>query len=150
MTFAPADAVDLLTSLLESTYNSIFRRIAEGSPYLDRASAELRRPLEEMLVANHRRAGELAALLESLNSPRVIHISRHREEPYLAYLSLKFLLPKLVEEKRLCLARYENAIANLSTFPALPPEVSALLESHREEQHKELAELEHAAAHARR
>jgi len=33
------------------------------------------------------------------------------EEQYLAYLSLKFLLPKLVVEKNLLLTRFENAQA---------------------------------------
>jgi hypothetical protein len=143
----PVAVVDLITSLLESTVNSVFRFMGEGSPYLSRASAEVRRPLQEMVVANGRRAGELAALLESLGAPTTVTESPRSEEQYLAYLSLKFLLPKLVEEKRLCLARYDNALAGIKPLPQVPPEVPALLASHREEQVRELTALEHAAEH---
>jgi hypothetical protein len=107
----------------------------------------VRKPLQEMVNHNHRRAGELAALLESLGAPTTVQLSPQPNEQYLAYLSLKFLLPKLVEEKKLCLARYANAYSAIKTLPQVPPEVPALLEAHRGEQERELAALEHAAAH---
>jgi hypothetical protein len=139
--------VDALASLLESTVNSVFRFMGEGSPYLSRATVEVRRPLQEMVLANHRRGGELAALLESLGAPTTVLVSPQNEEQYLAYLSLKFLLPKLVEEKKLCLARYENALRGIGPLPQVPPEVPRLLSAHRDEQLAELAALEQAAAH---
>ena len=37
------------------------------------------------------------------------------DEQYLSYLSLKFLLPKLVMEKDLLLTRFENAQATIGT-----------------------------------
>src|SRR5256885_8203084 len=107
-TSAPAGAVDLLASLLESTVNSIFRFMGEGSPYLSRATAEIRRPLQEMVDTVNRRVMELADLIDRLGGvpipgPRGID----PEEQYLAFLSLKFLLPKLVNVKHLAIERYE-------------------------------------------
>jgi hypothetical protein len=144
---APAAVVDVLASLLESTVNSIFRFMDEGSPYLSRATAEVRKPLQEMVLANHRRAAELAALLEALGAPTTVMASPQINEQYLAFLSLKFLLPKLVDEKKLCLKRYENAITGTANLPQVPPEVLQLLSAHRDEQQRELAALEHAATH---
>ena len=108
---APAATVDVLASLLESTVNSVFRFMGEGSPYLSRATAEVRKPLQEMVLANHRRAAELAAMLDALGAPTTVQVSPQNNEQYLAFLSLNFLLPKLVEEKKICLARYANALS---------------------------------------
>jgi hypothetical protein len=143
----PVAVIDLLTSLLESTVNSVFRFMGEGSPYLSRATAEVRKPLQQMVVANHRRAAELAALLEAMGAPTTVTETPQPNEQYLAYLSLKFLLPKLVEEKKLCLARYDNAMRGVAPFPQVPTEVPALLKAHRDEQAAELTALEYAAAH---
>src|SRR5256885_8269903 len=105
-TSAPAGAVDLLASLLESTVNSIFRFMGEGSPYLSRATAEVRRPLQQMVETLRRHTGELYALIEHLGGiPRPCGLAP--EEQYLAFLSLKFLLPKLLDAKRLTIRRYE-------------------------------------------
>ncbi len=142
----PVAVVDLLTSLLESAVNSVFRFVAEGSPYLSRASAEIRRPLQEMVIANNRRASELAATLESLGAPAVVRAEIRSDEQYLAYLSLKFLLPKLVDEKKLCIRRYANAIESIGRLPQVPADVPALLRAHRAELETELTALEHAAA----
>src|SRR3954453_4061768 len=98
----PVAAIDVLNSLLEAELGSVFRFMGEGSPYLSRATVEVRRPLQEMVLAEHRRAADLAALVESITgaSPNP-SVGIRRDEQYLAYLSLKFLLPKLVEEKQL-------------------------------------------------
>src|SRR6185295_16051871 len=95
-----AVVVDALNSLLEAELDSIFRFMEEGSPYLGRASAEVRRPLHEMVQSSEQHSAELYAMIESLGgtpTPRSIR----PEEQYLAFLSLKFLLPKLVDAKRL-------------------------------------------------
>jgi hypothetical protein len=144
---APVAVIDLVSSLLEATVNSIFRFVATGSPYLNRATAEVRRPLQEMVVSNQRRAAELAGLLESIGGSPTVRASVRPDEQYLAYLSLKFLLPKLVEEKKLCLQRYENARDGMKRFPNVPAEVPALIAAHLAEQRAELAALETAAAH---
>src|SRR3954464_2198259 len=65
-TAVPVAVVDLLTSLLEAELGSIFRFMGEGSPYLSRATVEVRRPLQEMVLAERRRAADLAALAEAI------------------------------------------------------------------------------------
>src|SRR3954469_18309892 len=135
----PAAVVDVLASLLESTVNSIFRFMDEGSPYLSRATAEVRRPLAGMVASNHRRAAELAALLESIGAPTTVMASPQVNEQYLAFLSLKFFLPKLVAEKKLCLKHYENAISGTANLPEVPSAVRGLMAAHRDEQKRELA-----------
>lgn len=55
---------------------------------------------------------ELATAIDRLGGlplPRNIQ----PEEQYLAFLTLKFLLPKLLESKELTVKRYENTIAAL-------------------------------------
>ena len=144
---APAAVVDLLNSLLESAVYSIFRFMGEGSPYLSRATAEIRRPLHEMVLANQRRAAELAGALESLGVVATPQAAIQRDEQYLAFLSLKFLLPKLVTEKKLCIERCENALGGIARFPQVPPQIPTMLRAHLAELKSELATLEHAAAH---
>jgi hypothetical protein len=128
----------------------MFRFMGEGSPYLSRATVEVRRPLQDMVLAERRRAGELANQIDSLGSVPTPSVGIRRDEQYLAFLSLKFLLPKLVDEKKLHIERYENALAGLKTAPSVPPEVTALLQSHLAELRIELAALERAAAHVAR
>jgi hypothetical protein len=143
---APAGVVDVLNSLLEAELNSLFRFMGEGSPYLSRATVEVRRPLQEMLLAERRRAGELADLIDSLGSVPTPVVGIRRDEQYLAFLSLKFMLPKLVQEKRLHIERYENALTGLNGAPTVSPEARSLLNAHLAELRSELAALEHAAA----
>jgi hypothetical protein len=140
---APSAAtIDVLNSLLEAEQNSVFRFMGEGSPYLNRASAEVRRPLGEMVETSHRNAGELYALVESLGgtpAPRLLQ----PEEQYLAFLSLKFLLPKLVDAKKLAIRRYENA---LRALPQASNEVKSVLNAHLAEHREQLKVLEKASA----
>src|SRR5690349_5775815 len=108
MPATPAAVVDILNGLLESELASVFRFMGEGSPYLSRATAEVRRPLSEMVQTNQRHVMELGQLIDSLGGVPIPRPLR-AEEQYLAYLSLKFLLPKLVTEKQLTIQRYLNA-----------------------------------------
>ena len=141
----PTAVVDLLNSLLESELNSIFRFMGEGSPYLSRATVEIRRPLQEMVLAEQRRAADLAQRIQSLGGDAGRVIGIRPDEQYLAFLSLQFMLPKLVTEKKLHIERYENALASLKKMPDVPAEVSALVEAHLAELRDELNSL-HAAA----
>src|SRR3954470_9318863 len=102
---ASVAVVDVLNSLLEAELNSIFRHMGENSPYLERATAEVRRPLADMLAAGDRRVAEIAELIDSMGSVPIPMAAVQPEEQYLAYLSLKFLLPKLVEAKKLTIQR---------------------------------------------
>lgn len=112
MSAAPVAVIDALNGLLEAELNSIFRVMGEASPYLSRANSEIRRPLHGMVDAGHRRASELAEAIESLGG-QPVPPSIQPEEQYLAFLTLKFLLPKLADAKRLIIQRYENAIRAL-------------------------------------
>ena len=48
-----------LNSLLEAELNSVFRFMGEGSPYLSRATADVRAPLQEMVAASSAASHEL-------------------------------------------------------------------------------------------
>jgi hypothetical protein len=143
MTSVPIATVEILNDLLDAELNSVFRFMGEGSPYLSGATAAIRKPLAEMVEASTRRAHELYDLIESLGGSPVPRGLRS-EEQYLAFLSLKFLLPKLVHEKTLAIKRLENAIAGVRVVPEKPPEVMRVLESQRAELQRELASLEQA------
>src|SRR4051812_10284404 len=126
MPSAPVAVIDALNSLLEAQQNSIIRFMGEGSPYLSRATVEVRRPLQMMMENNLRRSRELYHLIEALGGSPRLH-GLQPEEQYLAFLSLKFLLPKLVNAKELIIRRYENALKAIGKGP---PEVVALLQRH--------------------
>jgi hypothetical protein len=133
MVTVPQAIIDTLNDLLEAEVNSIFCFVMSGSPYLGEAGPDLRKTMEEMDHLCHQHRKELAALIESLGGvPRV----RNRvpdEEQYLAYLSLKFLLPKLVLEKDLLLTRFENAQASIG--PSYPNVVAALERIEKTQRH---------------
>ena len=144
-TATPVALVDTLNALLEAEQNSVFRFMDEGSPYLHRATAEVRRPLHEMVASSHRHAGELHALVESLGgipAPRLLQ----PEEQYLAFLSLKFLLPKLVEAKQEMIERYENALKTIKGNEDGAADVRELLTSLLQEHEVQLKTLEEAAS----
>jgi bacterioferritin (cytochrome b1) len=131
--------IDTLNRLLEAEVNSIFRFVGESSPYLDRATADIRRPLAELHDLSARHARELAELIESLGGvPRVAHRVR-TEEQYLAFLSLKFLLPQLIAEKDLILTGYQDARRSLG---AEHSEVAAALTRIEAEQRRYLDVLQ--------
>lgn len=139
---APVAVIDTLNALLEAEQNSIFRFMGEGSPYLSRATGEIRRPLNEMVLIGDRHVMELADLIERLGgipSPKSIQ----PEEQYLAFLTLKFLLPKLAEDKKLTIERYENA---LSALKGAPDDVMAVLNAHLAEHREHLKILESVKA----
>jgi hypothetical protein len=141
MTSPPLAVVDALNSLLEAEQSSVFRFMGEGSPYLSRATADVRRPLQQMVEANARHVMGLASMIQALGgepTPRAVR----PEEQYLAFLSLKFLLPKLVDEKALIIQRYENALRGL---PHAPPQVVALLRGQQAEHRAHLEVLKKAA-----
>src|SRR5687767_2430988 len=85
---APVAVVDTLNSLLEAELNSAFRFMGEGSPHLSRATADVRRPLAEMVVAEQRRAARLAHAIEALGGVPNPQPAIRDEEQFLAYLSL--------------------------------------------------------------
>jgi bacterioferritin (cytochrome b1) len=133
--------VDALNSLLEAELNSVFRFMGEGSPYLGKATATLRLSLQEMVDTSVRHAGELSDMIDYLGGVPIPRALRP-EEQYLAFLSLKFLLPKLVDAKNLTIRRYENA---LRALPQAPAEVRDLLSAHLATHRAQLTILEKSA-----
>jgi hypothetical protein len=122
----PAAVLDALYGLLDAEEGSIFRFMREGSPYLNSASVEVRRQVEAMADDSFRHAAELGGLIEQRGGvmpPAMVH----PDNQYVAYLSYKFLLPKLAEAKRRSIERYENARRVLKDAPA---EVVEMLDAH--------------------
>ena len=144
MSSGPVAIVDSLNSLVEAELNSLFRFMGEGSPYLNRASAEMRAPLLKMVAESERHAEEIATLIESLNGTPAIRTVQP-EEQYLAYLSIKFLLPKLIADKKLMIERNENVIGSLGQ---IDPAIIAVLKKHIAEHQADITVLEKAAASA--
>ncbi len=143
MSTAPVAVIDALNALLEAEMNSIFRFMGEGSPYLSRATAEIRKPLNDMVQASQRHASELAGMIEHLGGIPSPRGSVQPEEQYLAFLSLKFLLPKLADAKKLTVERYENSLRAIKGAPA---EVSGLLKEQLNEHKADLQLLQKAAS----
>jgi hypothetical protein len=133
MTTVPEAIIDTLNGLLEAEVNSIFAFVMTGSPYLNEASAELRHLMEEMHQVCNQHRKDLAKLIESLGGVPRVRNHVPAEEQYLSYLSLKFLLPKLVVEKDLLLTRFENAQATID--PEFPQVIEALERIEREQRH---------------
>src|SRR3954464_1324517 len=103
------DIIDLLSDLLQSEQAGAFHFMTEADPYIKRAEAELRRPLLEPTANTIRREGDLAAVLDQLGStPPPPAVSK--ENQYLAFLSIDFLLPKLRDAKLASIRNYEKAI----------------------------------------
>jgi septal ring factor EnvC (AmiA/AmiB activator) len=143
----PVALVDTLNALLEAELSSVFRFMGEGYPYLNRATVDVRRPLQEMVDTIELRAGRLAGQIESLGGvPSALPPSIDREEQYLAFLSLKFLLPKLVEAKQEMIERYQNALKTIKGNEDGAADVKGLLTSLLQEHQAQLQTLEEAAS----
>jgi hypothetical protein len=143
MPTAPANVIDALNSLLEAEVNSIFQTVEEGFPYLSRTVAEVRKTIMELADLSRRHAQELASLIDSVGG---VALPRHIVNPegqYLAYLNVKFLLPKLIAEMDLLLQRYSNAGLALEKGH---PAVAAELDRIASEKRQYLQALHHAAA----
>jgi hypothetical protein len=133
MLTVPAAIIDTLNGLLEAESNSIFCFVMSGSPYLNQADADLRRLMEEMHGVCQQHSNELAKLIESLGGVPRVRNHVPDEEQYLSYLSLKFLLPKLVVEKDLLLTRFENARSTICR--EYPTVIEFLARVEREQRH---------------
>jgi hypothetical protein len=135
----PHAAVDILNSLLEAEQESLFRFMTEGSPYLGRAGADVKKTLAYVAAADHRRAGEIWRMIEQLGGePRGRRLQP--AEALLAYLSIQFLLPKLIEAKELLLERYRNATAAMRKI-GVPDPATELVRAHLAEHATELEML---------
>src|SRR5882724_40338 len=136
------DIIDLISDLLQGEQAGAFHFMTEADPYINRAVAEIRRPLQDMIEATLRREGELAALLDELGStPPPPAVSK--ENQYLAFLSVDFLLPKLREAKLTSIRNYEKALKLVDDDEM----VNSVLEQHLREHRTELEHIEKALLH---
>lgn len=136
------EIVDVLTDLLAERQRGPFHFMAEADPYINRASAEVRRPLQEMIAESARQEGELVELLaEQGVTPLPVVNPEHQ---YLAFLTVDFLLPKLKEDKLRAIAAYEGAIRRIGDAD---PRVAEVLASHLERHRADVAVLDRAIAH---
>src|SRR3954463_4411607 len=136
------DTIDLLSDLLQGEQAGAFHFMTEADPYINRAEAEMRRPLLEMIKSTLRREGELAAVIDELGStPPPPAVSK--ENQYLAFLSIDFLLPKLKEAKLASIRNYEKAIR----IAGGDEMVTTVLEQHLREHRSELEQIDRALSH---
>ena len=136
------DIIDLVSDLLQSEQAGAFHFMTEADPYINRAEAELRRPLLEMIQSTIRREGELAAVIDELgSSPPPPAVSK--ENQYLAFLSVDFLLPKLRDAKLASIRNYERALKIAGDDEM----VSAVLEQHLRQHRVELEQINRAISH---
>lgn len=139
VTTASVAIIDTLNSLLEAELRSALSLMGEGSPFLRSAPPDVREALREMSDANARHCDELSKAITDLGGTPVSRAAAQPEEPYLGYLSLRFLLPKLVDELELKIRRYDNA---LGAHPkTAPPQVPALLKSQQNDHRQQLEVL---------
>jgi len=138
MTSAPVAVVDVLASLLEAEHNSVFRLMGENSPYLKQAPQHVRDSLTAMVRNCHEHARELADLIRRLGGKPAPEPPPADNE-MLEYLSLKFLLPKLVNSKQLMIERYRNALRIIQNGP---PEAVSLLRRHLDKLKEDLQMLQ--------
>lgn len=142
MSSAPVAIIDVLNGLLEGLQNSLFRFLDDSSPYLTRATVELRGVLTRIAHDVKRQSAELASTIESLGGyPSGASILP--EEQYLAYLSIRFLVPKLIEAKQLMITRFETA---LKVIDDSLPEVKTMLQRQLGEHQEHLRMLNEASA----
>ena len=124
---ASVAVVDVLNSLIEVEKNSIFRAMGEDSPYVREAPADVRRVLQEEHEATFRNARDLARLVRQMGGQPIQDNSPAHAPPMLEFISLKFLLPKLIEEKELMVRFYDNAIRAVRD---VSPEAAEVLRRH--------------------
>jgi hypothetical protein len=141
MSTPSAAVIDALNSLLEAEANSIFHFVGTGSPYLDHAGPEIRQPLEEMREHLDQHEEELSQLIRDLGGEPSTPPKPRAEDQYLNYLSLRFLLPKLVDAKQLMIQRYQNVLRAIDK----DPKVTTLLQRHLEEMEIDLGRLREVA-----
>jgi hypothetical protein len=141
-TLTTASLLDVLSGLLEGEQTSIFRFMNEGTPYLTRATVDVKRMVNGVAQTNLLHCARLTRAIEDLGGV-TRPPSPTREDQYLAYLSLKFLLPRLAQDKRESIERYENALKSLA---GAPENIRNLLESHVATHRHQFQLLQDAAA----
>jgi hypothetical protein len=118
----------------DAELNSVFAFLGHSTPYLDRAHASMRRSLAEMVASSQRRTQQLSDLIESLGGSPIPRGMQSGEQ-HLAYLTIQFLMPKLIAAKERDIERYRR-VRETATNP-----VAVILDQMIEEQMLELRVL---------
>ncbi|MGA2496948.1 MAG: hypothetical protein ABSH20_04370 [Tepidisphaeraceae bacterium] len=129
--------VDVLQQLLAEEQQGIFHYLGESGAYVCTKLAALSRPLQLMIQQHRRYESELTGMIE-LQGGVIPPIVVNMEMQTLAYLAVEFLLPKLIEEKKTTISRYQEAIAAAGETSADGQVLARHLAGHRED----LARLE--------
>jgi len=140
--------LDVLQSLYEAERTSMFRLLGEGAPAIGPVPARVHELLRRLYDVNRQHIDELAAVIRRLGDmPRAKPPAElTSDESYLKFLSLQFLLPKLVREKELMIERYENALRALPSDT--PEDLTSLLRGQMADQAANVDALEAAVERA--
>ena len=143
---SPTAIVDALESLHEAEQGSVFRLLGDDSPFVTSAPEDVRAPLRRLHDVNRRHSHELAGAIRRLGGTPRARAAREPsgEESYLKFLSLRFLVPKLLHEKELMLERYNNALRALPK--TAPADIADLLRQQVAEQSANVDDLQATAA----
>ncbi|QOV90208.1 hypothetical protein [Humisphaera borealis] len=124
---------DVLNDLLGAELGSLFASAVASGSHAGLRGAGLRRTMQYVAEADARRAGDVAALIESLGLEPAP--SRQQQEPVESYLSIDYILPRLIADKQCTLQAYRDAVAQLSE---VSESIAALLRRHLTEHAGEL------------
>jgi hypothetical protein len=138
------DLAGILDALLTGERTDAFGFLASSSPYVGHSAAAWR-TVQTILAASRQRQLELAAMLDAMGvMPRPGTFPP--ETQYLAFLSMEFLLPKLIEAKERSIRQYEMALTQTGDENQ---HVTSVLARHLEEHRAELDLLKAGLAQAR-
>jgi hypothetical protein len=129
-----------LNTLLDFELASVFHFFGDNLPFFDPASAPLRQPVLAMIAASRRRERELSDMIDRLGGDAIAR-GLQSEEQNIAYLSIRYLLPRLLQAKRIAIARWHAALEQLG----LESPAAALLQRQLAELETELAALSGSA-----
>jgi hypothetical protein len=122
-----------LNALLHTETRSLLQHVeTEAQPYYSPDDYRLWKMLRNMRHLNDEHARRISALLTELELPE-------RPGPFdvsvagFHYVDLRTLLPKLVDEKRRQVARYERALEAAKDWRQVTVELAALLTENREQ-----------------
>lgn len=103
------DVVDVLCGLLAGEQGNLFHFMKEADAYIRPGEVGLRRLIQGMIEADARREEELIGLItERGGCPRLALVVPERQ--YMAYLSMEYMLPRLIESREASVRRYEKAV----------------------------------------
>lgn len=132
---------DVLNDLLATELASEFASIVRSAPHAGRSGTGVRKTIRYVAEADARRTDDLWLLLLSLGmEPRP---GRRHREAVEAYLSIDYLLPRMILKKERTLQAYRGAVAIVGDTPE---SVAATLRRHLTEHAGELEVLRQAAA----